>query len=369
MYLKFVIVLICFMASLFLKETERQQPNKGRRILTTIACILLIVQSGFRHIAVGPDTYQYFNGYFDPIRSMTWDEVFRNFIDVYQFGEGKDAGFTLFVKFFQVFSDDFQVFLIFVAIVFFVPFCRFIYQNTSKLDDVVLAIIVYEALFYSFFSITGIRQTLATTFCLLSINFIKNRNLFKFLLLMLCAFVCHRSSMVFIPFYWIGNVKNYKGLLYFTLVSFPFLMVMGNRFTLQLAALSGSESYMQYAELTTTGAYTFLAFYFAIALSSYYFTSKQEQAKFGFAFNAIAMGIIFSPLTFNSAALMRIVQYFSIFLVVLFPYVYNNSQLARKAVVKYIRIAFICIFLYKIAVTPGDYAWFWEYVPAGVIIG
>lgn len=367
MYLKFAIILICFIASMLLKGTERQQPNKGRRILTTIACILLIVQSGFRHIAVGPDTYAYFNNYFGPVRMMSWNEVFRHFIDVYQLGEGKDAGFTFVVKLFQVFSDDYQVFLIFVAIAFFVPFCRFIYQNTSKLDDIVLAVIVYEALFYSFFSITGCRQTLATAFCLLSVNSIKNRQLFKFLLLMLCGFVCHRSCMVFIPFYWLGNVKNNKLMLYSALAFFPLLTVAGSRFTLQLATLSGSEEYMRYAEHTTSGAYTFLAFYFAIVLTCYFIATKQEQSKFGLAFNAVAMGIFFSPLTFNSAALMRIVQYFSLFLVILFPYVYNNTQRARKTDTNYIRIAFIFVFLYKIAVTPSTYAWFWEYVPAGVI--
>lgn len=364
MYIKFAIIILCFLFSL-LSARENQG---GRKHLVVFTCILLVIQSGFRHIAVGPDTYQYFNGYFEPIQSMSWHEVFRNFIDVYQYGEGKDAGFTLFVKIFQVFSTDYQVFLIFVAIVFFVPFCRFVYYNTTSKMDIVLAVIVYEALFYSFFSITGLRQTLATSMCLLSVPYIKERRLIPFLILMAVAFVFHRSSMVFLPFYWIGEVKNSRNVLYIALAAFPILVGLGSRFTMQLAILSGSEQYMNYAELTTTGAYSFLAFYFAITISSYYIASKNEIATNCLLFNAIAMGVFFSPLTFNSAALMRIVQYFSLFLVVLFPYVFSHTAISREKWVVYLKWAFICLLLYKIAVSPGAYAWMWEDIPAGVIL-
>src|SRR5690606_22288512 len=122
---------------------------------------LLILQSGLRHVAVGADTYQY-SLIFERVKSLSWAEIFSSVTAYYDFGEGKDPGYLVFQKIFQYISDDYQVYLIFVAILFFSALGYFIYKNTRRVSDALFAFVLYSTLFYAMFSITGIRQTLAT---------------------------------------------------------------------------------------------------------------------------------------------------------------------------------------------------------------
>lgn len=61
------------------------------------------------------------------------------------------------MKFFQIFSTDYQLFLVFIAIVFFVPMGILIYKYS---EAPYLSYVLFSSLFYSFFAITGHRQTI-----------------------------------------------------------------------------------------------------------------------------------------------------------------------------------------------------------------
>ena len=79
-----------------------------------------------------------------------------------ELGIGKDPGYLAFQKIVQIFTSEYQVFLFVIAIIFFSALGNFIYKNTTRLNDAIIAFFIYSVLFYSFFSITGHRQTIAT---------------------------------------------------------------------------------------------------------------------------------------------------------------------------------------------------------------
>ena len=136
MHLKIIILILILLYMLILKRQNNLVESSGyikaRKKLAVFTAILLIIQSGLRHVGVGSDTYNYFCHFEEDIR-LSWSMIFQNFIDVYQLGVGKDAGYAVFEKLFSIMSSDYQVYLVFVAALFFSPVLYLIYIFTMRL--------------------------------------------------------------------------------------------------------------------------------------------------------------------------------------------------------------------------------------------
>ena len=144
---------------------------------------------------------------------------------------------------------------------------------------------------------------------------------------------------------------------------FPVMVYVGDAFTLELAILSGSENYLGYAEQESVGAKNLILFYFLISSVGFvrYWKNKKWMKERSYIFNAISLGIFFLPLTLNSANLVRVVQYYSIFLLVFIGYVVASSKNANnKLLVSLVQFLLIGALLYKLLITPVEYAFFWE---------
>ena len=296
-----LIFIILFVALLLNLEKNKLGRNihLKRKWFIIFICFLFIMQSGLRNFAVGADTYAYYLK-FESIKYESWKSIFNNFYTVYIENTGKDAGYPLLQKIFQFFCPDYQIYLFFVAVFFFSALGYFLYKNTIYIRDAVFAFILYQALFYSFFSITGTRQTIATSFTILSYEYIKKRKLIPFTGLILCAMFVHKSALLFLPFYFIANIKQSKLLYWSCIMAFPILVVLGSQFALQLALLSGSDNYLGYAEDSTSGAWGFTTFFMGIVLLGL-IIYKRVQLYYPFGnklYNAISMAVFFIPLTF-----------------------------------------------------------------------
>ncbi|WP_299099289.1 EpsG family protein [uncultured Alistipes sp.] len=335
--------------------------EKDRKQYVIFCGILLILQSGLRNIAVGADTYGYkYKFETDMLRS--WSEVFHNIITVYVDNEGKDAGFTIFNKLVSVFISNYQIYLILIAILFFIPFMRFLYLNTKRIEDIMLAMLLYQALFYEFFSITGIRQTLAAACCFSAYEFVKQRRIVPFLTWVLVGTLLHKSCLLFLPFYWIGNYRHVKILFIGSLILFPVITALGSRFTQQLVLLSGSDNYLIYINESSRGAFNFLFFLFATIFIGFYAykLSIQNDPNRRFVFNACSLAIFFSPLTINSANLLRVVLYYDVFLLLLIGFTLEEHK--DNTVLRIAKYLFICAMFFKIVKSNYDYAFYWQYM-------
>ena len=80
-----------------------------------------VLLSGLRSTSIGADTGRY-EIIFEQVKNIGWNQIFE--IAKYSWianSDYKDPGFYLIQKIFQIFSTDYQVFLVVVAITFFVP--------------------------------------------------------------------------------------------------------------------------------------------------------------------------------------------------------------------------------------------------------
>jgi transmembrane protein EpsG len=140
-------------------------------------------------------------------------------------------------------------------------------------------------------------------------------------------------------------------------------MVFRRAFAIWLASLSFSDLYMMYAESTyKSGTYTFTALILLIAFFGWIFMKPVLEANPGSFryFNAMAIAIVLTPLTWVDPSLMRVVQYFSVFMLVLIPAIVNAVITYPVALRTWTYAIMIAALIYLIAKVGLDYKFMWQ---------
>lgn len=306
-----------------------------------VATINWVVLSGFRAWTVGSDTLAYKLFSFDTVVHRTWHSLWMEFYQKYiEQGAGsdkiKDPFYLLLVKGFHVFSDDYQVFLLFIAVIFFVPLGFYIYRHSRH---ACLSFILFSTLFYSFFAITGHRQTIATALVFWGgLPLIKQRRLIPFLLLVAFSSTIHASTLCFLPFYWISQISINKWTVCGYWVATALVFAFHNQFLLLLQSIIGYENY-QYFD--GSGAPTFMLFLLLLAAFVTVFFRRimsSPNTYVQMSIHAIFLACIFSPLLLINPSCMRVIQYYSLFLLFLIPEYTQALKSGKECTIFY----FIC---------------------------
>lgn len=354
------VLLIFFAFILFLRYKTIGDSVYTRHNYITWLIALLIIQSGLRHFAIGDDTFAYFR-FFEELKKESWEEVFHHFYEVYVLKIGKDAGFQLLEKVFQVFCPDFQLFLIAVAAAFFIPFYRMVERYLPSLRMVFMSFCIYQALFYSFFSITGIRQVVAAIATIIGVKFIEERKLLNFFIVIILASFIHKSVLIFLPFYFLANFKKSNLVLICSLCSLPVIFPFARGISRMMVSISGSDVYTMYSEsdYETSGAQNFVILMVFSTICLIIAKWKNPGRIPNLVVNAMSLALIFTPLTWVDPSLMRVVQYFSIFLVIGLPLALDNIGM-DKFMFKLTYLGITSLLLYTIIRRSYEYAFFWE---------
>ena len=178
----------------FLDVCEEEVFPKYRYIFLAFFFILLFLFAGLRY-EIGYDYYSY-----------------RDIYNAVHLGNltklDLEIGYTVFNLIIKTLGLGFQVVLILIA-----AFSLFFKYEAIKKYSVYpfISLIIYFSSNFIIQDFGQIRQGLAVAMTLYSISAIKDRKLVKFLAMMTIAVSFHYSAILFLPFYWIGNIKlSYK---------------------------------------------------------------------------------------------------------------------------------------------------------------
>lgn len=360
-----MIFFIILLGLLYSSDIIKKTYDKRRKQYIIIIVIMLILQSGLRNWYVGADTYQYYT-IFEDVKFSSFKDIITRIMNI----EGKDQGYYLFQKIFQIFITDYQLYLIFVALIFMSALGHFIYKNTTHIRHVIVAFVLYMALFYGFFSITGIRQTLATAFLLFSFEFIKKKKIIYFSFFVALSVLMHISSIIFFPLYFIANSKNQRALYIAFFVLFPIVFLFRNETTIFFITSTEStqERFEIYLEDTTTKgsliltvAHVFIAFWglrsIKKTVSIYPFTKIM--------FSTFAVGFLFYPLQWVNTNAGRVSLYFDVILMVWIPFLMDSIVIGksklREALYIFSILIFIILTIFSI-VQDSEYKFFWQHM-------
>lgn len=363
-------LLLMFLCLIVCNQYESRGDNeRNRHKYMTFIIWVLILQSALRNLAVGSDTFSYFRDFIYTYEHKTWHDVWYNFYDVYVLGNGKDAGYCLLTKVFASVCPNFLMFLFFVAITFFYPLCRLAEKHLSTMKQLLMFFCIYQVMFYSFFSITGIRQTIATTATFYCIAFIKGRKFFGFVLVLLIASFIHKSVLLFLPFYFIVRIPKSRLVLLLTMCALPVIFGLARPLAVVLATYSGSDAYMMYAEseMDTGGAASFLMFIVCASILTFIAKTQRPDLIPNMVVHAMSLALVFTPMMWVDMSLMRVIQYYSIFCLISIPLAIDNIGLSRDAK-ETLYWGFMLVLVFTTIRHNYEYAFFWQDMALNEII-
>lgn len=296
--------------------TQEVMSSERKKWYCIFSGSLWILISGLRGLSVGADTYSYYYSYLN-VKNMSLNELFQNIVvKIISNADNKDPGYDFFVKLTQIISNNYQIFLMIIALIFMIPFMIWVWKESK---NPLISFVLYSSLFYAFFSITGIRQTIATALVvLIGDRFIKERKLVHFLIVAFVASLIHMSALAFVPFYFLSRIRIKQSTIFLAglvcVSSFVYKSQLKNLFI----SISGYDDYS--ATYAGAGTSTFTLLLLMLFVLSIFAYSRDEFIEENRRFYiALYLAMFFVPLTWLNPSAMRIVQYFSIYLVLLIP--------------------------------------------------
>ena len=201
--------------------------RKGNIKYIIVAFSLLFCVMGLRDVyTVGIDSASSYMQQFESMEGKKWSDLEGPFDWIRDLGEqsgreDKNAGLKYLMKIVYDLTDgDYQAFIMVIS--FFVVLANaHIVRKYSP--DPLQSILYYFGLMYFSLHFDALKQSAAMVFILYSFDAIVDRRLLRFLILMALASAFHYPSLVFLPAYWIGNMRLGRG--YLILLAIIMLLV------------------------------------------------------------------------------------------------------------------------------------------------
>lgn len=188
-----VYYIVFLISSFFLYVGERKTDNsKSAKILWALAGIIPALLAGVRAESVGSDT----SGYIKLIHDMCSNNVnWKLIIGSYQCEIG-----YYFINFIVTrITESFQVFLFIIQLLILVP-VLYACKDNEDLIEPHLSYLFFLMLFYNR-SLNMCRQSIAISFCMFSVRYIRKQKFSKFAICIVLAMSIHRIAFVFFALY------------------------------------------------------------------------------------------------------------------------------------------------------------------------
>lgn len=360
LFLFVIIVLLGIILS-----TGNDAKGRKRKWYVIIITFLLVLESCLRSVYVGPDTIHYYSS-FNSVVNMSWERVFGSFRTAYLAGEGKDPGFTVLMKIIHLFSHNFNVFLFFCALLFFLPLGLLLYRCSTSVLQLMFAFTLYVALF-NIVALSGVRQQIATGFCFMAFLQLDKDNNWKALLFIFVGATIHVSALIFavVPIIRAFSVGTLKTIHMASFATIPFVIMFAGAIMYFLASLLANDYYTTYANSESDGSSAtyivlmeLLSLFCFIAIKQSYLI-KDKRIKLLYVM--LPMLTITAPLITLNGAMIRIGQYFTLYMMLLVPFAIDSVAKKNERIYLYLGMIAALIFL-TLRGGGFKYYFFWDNV-------
>ncbi|WP_288222086.1 EpsG family protein [uncultured Clostridium sp.] len=319
-----------------------------------ISGVTLFFISIFRSIYFTTDVQVYVNNYVSmPYVNLSY--FWSNFIT----NKGKDPFFYLFSKIISLTGASYRIWLAIIAGIFCYSISKFIYKYSK---EPYISFIILISLGYFYFSLSGLRQTLALSIILLSYKYLRERNIYKFVVFVLLGSLFHLSAIIFLIAYPLSNIKiGWKqiiGVIGALVVAYFF----SERLLTLLVYFNMNEKYNYYIEHGTTLTISGFIIQLSIYLFCLYYKKNvlESDNKDITLYNLLFLGIVFQAFSAVIAEFFRISMYFSIFSIVLIPKAINSEKDRKIKMIIYMGIFVILVIYMLKAGSFDDFKFYWQ---------
>ena len=336
-------------------ELDVFKRNSNKAIVTFWVGIFLLLV--LRHETIGIDLPNY---------RLIFEFISKSDIKT-SLGRSVEIGYSFLNKVVSVFSSDFRLLLIVVAVLS-VLFIAKVYAKNSF--DAALTIVLFVNLSNFALLFSGLRQTIAISLGFLAFEFVREKKLVRFLIVVVIAMLFHTSAFMLLLMYPTYHARITKESL---IVVVPVIGVVF-AFNRQIFTILGLvlSRYTKYdATITSTGAYTMLILFILFAIFSYLIPdeSKLDDDAIGFR-NFLLLSVVLQIFASLHPLAMRMNYYYIAFIPLLMPKIIESRS--RKwnqvaIVARYVMVVFFFAY-FCIGASSGDnnslqtfpYRFFWE---------
>ncbi len=337
------IVMICIV------REDSYKTKKAKKWNFIIALLPVFVLIAFKSEEVGRDTYNYLNTF----------SGFGNEIERGDDGEKvMEYGYQYLMIVLRKLTDNSQSLLITLGGLTVVSLYWFIKQTATNWC---LALYFFICLGFFQFVMSGIRQSMAIEIMLLAYPFIKKRRMVLYMLMVLVAFMFHKSAIVCAPLYFIANMTVNKRYTTMMIMVMTFLFFFSDTILLTTADVMKYD----YGIERTDNGFVFLLIVLLITLFSYknknnILSSHSETKNL---FNANYVSVLLWIIRMVSRTVERVSLYFMPYTYVLLEQSLTTIPARNRKGYIVISIALASIlFLYRLSYQTeiNDFRFFWQ---------
>lgn len=198
----FVYIIIFLMAVGWYVANPKSSTSTRGLIFSMSALCLLV---GFSDMLGGYDRYIY-GELFDETADMVNSGIYNFRLSPVASQYPKEYGYQIYNLLLGMITDNRYIFIFITTCIIY---CLLFQSIKRYCNNYPFAVILFLGLWF-FFSFTYLRQVMGATIAWLSVRYIINRDLKKFLLVWLVALSFHNSALVLLPMYWVPVRKFEK---------------------------------------------------------------------------------------------------------------------------------------------------------------
>lgn len=238
-------------------------------------------------------------------------------------------------------SRDFNVFLFVVAMLSLIPI-GYIICKYSK--NVFLSFIIYLAFDFYSFLFSGLRQGISFGIVFFSYKYIREKKPIRFIVCVIIASLFHKSAIVFLPAYILSKININKKVIinYFIIMCITFI------FRTSIMRFFIEFFYDNYS-VVTSDSYTYLLCSIVILIFGIVFYKQvlKENKLASSYYIFIMVGILFLVFTSVGTNMLRISNYYYMFIILFIPEVLSkiNDKMLSFIMSYFIVILLLLLFL------------------------
>ncbi len=298
--------------------------KRFKNLYLIILFLALVFITGWRSLSFYMDTKGYYAYYLNNSNANLWT-LFTNVFT----GEEKDPFYHFTGSLFAHIGINFRGFLVIISIVYYAGFF-YVVKRFSKIPFI--SVIGLTALSYVFFTMTGVRQTIAMGITFFAFVKAYDRKLIQFLLLVLLAYLYHSSALIFVLTYVMINIKFGWTQIIVLVVALVIALLFPGAINTLVRELAWNEDLATYANTVTGLSWFGYVIQLAILIGCMLAVkSSYLRGKEGLAFiNMLVLGLAFQSFVIRIDNIFRLSMYFSVYGVILL----SNAVSQQKEVSK-----------------------------------
>lgn len=323
--------------------------TNNTKYLFVLLSLVLILVAGLRY-RVGTDYPAYYKGF------LSYAEDFWNSLK-----DLDEPGYRLLCYILAFFTKEPAVSIFFASLVTLGISLTVIYKHTDK---ILLAILFFVFLGCWHNSFNAVRQSMAATVAFCGFQFARDKKFVKYLLIILIAFLFHRSAIIMLPLYFLINnnikIKNILLLIAATVVvllSYEYIMPMIGALTEQVYSDENMYIWGSVNILRILVACAPAIMFIILRLGK---VDSQEEKQY---INMLIFHAVLMSMSSQSAYLARSGLYSSFYCAIAIPEMLKKiSKQNRAFVTLFMLIMYFAFWLYELnnSSSLNIFQWIWQ---------